>query len=62
MQYSIRYLNVRGITERSEFLPFETDADAQAYAATGLPRHAIVEVWKADSVLTRSLRDAKASS
>lgn len=62
MQYSIRYLNMRGITERSEFLLFATDAEAQAYARKELRRHAIVEVWKADSRLTRTLRDAKASA
>lgn len=59
MNYSVRYLDVRGVTERSEFLPFNSDADAHAYAQVELPRHSSVEVWKADVLLTRTLRDGK---
>lgn len=58
MNYSIRYLNERGITERSEFLPFETDADAGDHAQGDKGRHFIVEIWKGDSLLTRTFRDA----
>lgn len=59
MNYSIRYLNERGITERSEFLPFDTDAAAGAHAHSDLSRHFIVEVWKGDNLLTRTFRDAR---
>jgi hypothetical protein len=58
MDYSIRYLNESGITERSEFLPFETDADAGTHVQSELKRHVIVEVWKDDNLLSRTFRDA----
>lgn len=58
MNYSIRYLNDRGITERSEFLSFETDAAAAAHAQAELSRHFIVEIWKGESLLRRTFRDA----
>lgn len=58
MDYSIRYLNERGITERSEFLPFETDTEAGEHAQGGKSRHFIVEIWKGDNLLTRTFRDA----
>jgi hypothetical protein len=57
MHYLLKYISKGGITERSEFLPFETDAEANAHARLELPRHFIVEVWKADALLTRTLRD-----
>lgn len=57
MNYSVKYMNKGGITERSEFLPFDTDAEANAYAQIGLPRHFIVEVWKTDVLVTRTFRD-----
>lgn len=57
MNYALKYLNKSGITERSEFLPFDTDAEANAHARIELPRHFIVEVWKADALLTRTFRD-----
>lgn len=59
MNYSVKYLNAGGITERSEFLPFETDAEANAYAQIELPRHFIVEVWKADTLVKRTFREAQ---
>lgn len=57
MNYSVKYLNASGITERSEFLPFDSDADANAHAQIELPRHFIVEVWKGDALVRRSFRD-----
>lgn len=57
MNYSGIYMNKGGITERSEFLPFDTDAEANAHARIELPRHFIVEVWKARALLTRTFRD-----
>lgn len=57
MNYSVKYLNDSGITERSEFLPFDSDADASAHAQIELPRHFIVEVWKGDVLIRRSFRD-----
>jgi hypothetical protein len=61
VNYSIRYLNERGITERSEFLPFDTDSAATTYAEVELPRHFIVETWKGDNLLARTFRDAPAN-
>lgn len=61
MNYAIRYLNERGITERSEFLPFDTDVAATAHARIELPRHFIMEIWKGDNLLTRTFRDAQAN-
>jgi len=58
MNYSIRYLNERGITERSEFLPFDTDAAAAVHARADLHRHFIVEIWKGERLLTRTFRDS----
>jgi hypothetical protein len=60
MNYSIRYLNEKGITERSEFLALESDADAADHARLDLPRHFIVEVWKDDHLLSRTFRDTPA--
>lgn len=57
MNYSIRYLNERGITERSEFLALDSDAEATTHAKVDLHRHFIVEVWKDDDLLSRTFRD-----
>lgn len=57
MNYSVKYMNKGGITERSEFLPFDTDAAANAHARVELPRHSIVEVWKANLLVSRTFRD-----
>lgn len=57
MNYSIRYLNDKGVTERSEFLPFASDADATDHARTHSQRHFILEVWKGEDLLLRSFRD-----
>jgi hypothetical protein len=57
MNYSIKYMNAGGVTERSECWPFDTDAEANAYAKIELPRYSTVEVWKADALLTRNSRD-----
>jgi hypothetical protein len=56
MNYSIRYQDDHGITERSEFLAFESDADAVAHAKADAPRHAIVEIWKGDQLLSRAFK------
>jgi hypothetical protein len=61
MNYSIRYQDDKGITERSEFLAFESDADATDHTKIDSPRHSIVEVWKGDHLLSRKFRDAPAS-
>lgn len=61
MNYSIRYLNERGITERSEFLALESDAAATEHAKLGLRRHFITEAWKEDHLLSRTFRDAPAN-
>jgi hypothetical protein len=61
MNYSIRYQNDNGITERSEFLAFESDADAAAHAQIASRRHFIVEVWKGDDLLSRTFRDHSAN-
>src|ERR1700741_205389 len=45
MNYSIRYLNERGVTERSEFLAMESDAAADDHARLDLPRYFMVELW-----------------
>jgi hypothetical protein len=58
MNYAIRYLNERGITERSEFLPFDTDGAATEHARTDLRRHFIVEIWKDETLVSRTFRDA----
>jgi hypothetical protein len=57
MNYLVKYISKGGITERSEFLPFDCDADANAHAQLELPRHFSVEVWKADALLARTFRD-----
>ncbi len=61
MNYSVRYLDKGGITERSEFLPFDSDAAANAHSKIGAPHHSIVEVWKGDNLVSRTFRDAKSS-
>ena len=61
MNYSVKYMNAGGITERSEFLPFDTDAEANAHALSELPRHFIVEVWKENALVKRTFRDPQKS-
>lgn len=58
MNYSIRYLNESGVTERSEFLAMESDAAAAHHAKLDLPRYFMVELWKGDDLLSRVFRDA----
>jgi hypothetical protein len=58
MNYSIRYQNDKGITERSEFLAFESDGAAADHASIDAPRHAIVEIWKGDALLSRAFKKA----
>ncbi len=60
MNYSIRYMNERGITERSEFLAFETDSAAKEHALIDSRRHFIVEIWKGNNLLNRSFRNVPA--
>lgn len=61
MNYSIRYKDAKGITSRSEFLPFATDGEAQSYATVELPNCGTVEVWKGDDLLVRLQGDGKRS-
>jgi hypothetical protein len=61
MNYSIRYQNDNGITERSEFLAFESDAAAANHAQIASGRHFIVEIWKGDDLLSRIFRDDPAN-
>jgi hypothetical protein len=53
LNYSIRYKNAHGITARSEFLPFVTDAEAMEHGRENSGPDAIVEVWKGDDLLVR---------
>lgn len=53
MNYAIHYKNARGVTARSELLPFATDLDAMDHGRAGSGRCAIVEVWKGDHLLVR---------
>lgn len=63
MNYSIQYKNARGITARSEFLPFATDIEAIAHGRAGSGRDAIIEVWKGDQLLVRLFGvDARSSA
>ena len=57
MKYSIQYKNAGGLTGRTEFLPFETDAAAEAYGREGSLGDAIVEVWQGDHLVVRLLAD-----
>jgi hypothetical protein len=59
MNYSICYLKSDGCTERSEFLPFESDASAVRYANSQMRTAALVEVWKGDALLVRLDRAAQ---
>ena len=43
---SIRYKNDNGITERSEFLAFDSDGAASDYATLASGRHCILDIWK----------------
>lgn len=61
MTYSIRYQNDDGITERSEFLAFDSDAAASDHAQLSSGRHFIVEIWKGDQLLSRIFRDVPAT-
>jgi hypothetical protein len=58
MNYSIRYKDALGITARSEFLPFDADADASGYAKETMAKNAMVEVWKGDALVLRLERAA----
>lgn len=61
MNYSIRYRSAEGITTRSEFLPFDTDSEARAYAAEELHKSPMLEVWKGDDLLVRLPDKAKSA-
>jgi hypothetical protein len=61
MNYSIRYQDDKGITERSEFLEFASDAAAADHAQIDRPRHFIVEIWKGENLLSRTFRDGRAN-
>lgn len=53
MNYSIAYKNRKGLTQRSEFLPFDDDAAAIAHGKLDTGANPIVEVWKGDALLVR---------
>jgi len=55
--YSICYLDSEGLTQNSEFLPFEDKRTAVDFARIGLVRSAIVEVWKDNDLVERLYRD-----
>lgn len=57
MNYSIRYQGESGITDRSEFLAFDSDDAAADHAQLAGARHFIVEIWKGDTLLSRTFRD-----
>lgn len=62
MNYSIRYKDAKGITIRSEFLPFGADGEASAYARSALPKNELIEVWHGDGLVVRLERDSKAAA
>lgn len=51
--YSIRYLDLLGRLQPSDFMPFKNDNVATEYARSGLERHATVEVWKKNELVVR---------
>jgi hypothetical protein len=53
MNYSICLLDKTGRTQHSEFSPFDDDAAAERYAQTQIGAAAIVELWKANSLIVR---------
>jgi hypothetical protein len=53
MKYSITFKFADGRTERSEYLAFDSDADAVGYIETNGSSSAITEVWKGDNLLKR---------
>ncbi len=55
--YSICYLDARGHTQSSEFLPFDDNGTAVGFARIGLIRSDIVEVWKDNDLVERLFRD-----
>ncbi len=60
MHYSFTYQNERGVTQRSEFLGMASDEAALAHAKLDKAKHFIVEVWKGDQLLSRTIRDQRA--
>jgi hypothetical protein len=55
--YSICYLDARGHTQSSEFLPFEDNGTAVDFARIGLIRSDIVEIWRDSDLVDRLFRD-----
>lgn len=60
MNYSINYKDTMGITIRTEFLPFDDDEQASGYAREHAAKTPMVEVWKADALVIRLDRRARA--
>ncbi len=58
MNYSICLLDKAGLTQHTQFGPFEDDAAALRQARTEALTSAIVEVWKDNRLITRLYRDA----
>ena|SRR5690242_16541586 len=55
--YSVRYLDKGGRAVRSEFMPFDTNPAAVAYARIGLLRNDVIEIWRDDNLVTRLYRE-----
>ncbi len=51
--YSVRYLDALGRTQRTEFLPFENNKEAVDFARIGIVANAVVEVWKENDLIDR---------
>lgn len=51
--YSIRYLDAHGRTTPADFIPFQDDANAVAYAHLTLDCHSMVEVWRGRTLIAR---------
>jgi hypothetical protein len=51
--YSIRYLDARGRTTPADFIAFQDDASAVAYAHLNVDFHAMVEVWRGRTLVKR---------
>ncbi len=51
--YSIRYLDLLGRSQASDFKPFKDDIAATEFARLGLVENATVEVWKNNELVIR---------
>ncbi len=53
MKYSISYKDASGVTLRSEYLDFDADEEASAFARKDASQNALIEVWKGNHLLVR---------